>query len=678
MADLLFELGCEELPAISVRRAYEQLAERISARLTEAGIGFGEVASLGTPRRLIVGIRDIQEQQPDQSKSQRGPAIRAAYDESGQPTKALEGFCRGQGAELSELTNDGEYVWFEKLIKGQATAELLAEILPASVRDLTFDKTMRWGSSRMRFARPIRWMLASFAGNLVPFEIEGVASGLESRGHRFYHPETFEAKSLDALLAGLRDRKVEPCPVVREERIRTEAAKVASGTPQLKDELVDENVFLTEWPVAIEGEFPSDYLALPEPVLVTAMAKHERFFPVRDASGKLTNRFISIRNAGEDEAVRLGNQWVLNARFNDAEFFHNDDATKTMADFLEKTSRMAFQDKLGTVRQRADRLAELAAYLAQPTGLDPELARQAGLYAKADLSSGLVSEFASLQGIIGGAYAEREGMAPDLSQAVAGQYELATDSPTTSGDKLARILLLADQMDKLVGFVGIGHVPSGSSDPFGLRRAVTLIIQSCWSWPTATIDIREALRFAQKGYADQDIALSQTDLAPIEEIFTGRYPALMPEARYDLLDAAVTADAVLSPITVRDRLALLGLIASEPALVQAASRPFNILAAAEKKGTSIPEWDDKYKSVLTEPSENELLGTAQSTSANLGQPGETQAAFRALAPKIDAFFDSVMVMDEREAYRTARLALLGLVRQKFAVAGDLSKIVIEG
>lgn len=677
MAELLFELGCEELPAHSVRSASGQLAHQISERLTEAGVAHGEVISLGTPRRLIVAIREIPDRQPDQTKSQRGPSLKSAYGSDGNPTKALEGFCRGQGANVSELTNDGEYVWFEKTVQGRPMTEVLAEILPDSVRALTFDKTMRWGSSRMRFARPIRWMLASFGGSLIPFEIEGVQSGLESRGHRFYNPESFGATDLESLLSGLRARKVEPNPAIREEQIRTQATEVADGVPDLPDALVDENVFLTEWPEAIQGEFPEHYLELPEPILVTAMAKHQRFFPVRDEGGMITNRFIAIRNAGVADAVRAGNQWVLNARFNDARFFFADDATKSLSDFLERTSRMAFQDKLGTVRQRADRLSQLMDWLAEATGQNRDWARAAGLFAKADLSSGLVSEFASLQGVIGAHYADREEMPNEVVSAIGGHYDLPEHAPQTPGEFLALLLLVADQIDKLVGFVGVGHVPSGSSDPFGLRRAATYLIQSCWLCP-APIDLPGAIAASERGFAAQGIDLPQPTRPVIDEIFEGRYAVLLPDVRYDLLEAALTPDALLDPAVVKSRVEILPDLADDIRLVQAASRPFNILAAAEKKGISIPGWSPTAATLLVEPSEKGLIAAVDAAEPKLTERGDTVGALAALAGPIDSFFDAVMVMDERAEYRDARLALLGRVRRLFARCGDMSKIVVEG
>ncbi|RYG32274.1 glycine--tRNA ligase subunit beta, partial [bacterium] len=357
MPELLLEVGCEELPATFVRKAFLDLAARVGAELVGAGLRESAEATttLGTPRRLIVVFGNVSDRQSDREERLRGPSITAAYNPDGTPSKALEGYCRKQGVDPAEVENDGQYVWVTKRIAGRHAGEILIEALPRAIRGLSFEKSMRWGSSRMRFARPIRWILASFDGGAVNFEIEGVASGLESRGHRFYAPEPFSAPNAGKLMDELRARFVEPDPEERRKRILAGAPAVAEGIPDLPEALVDENVHLTEWPTAIRGEFPASFLELPEPVLVTAMAKHERMFPIRDAEGKLTNAFVFVRNSGEDDTVRRGAEWVLNARFNDARFFFDEDKKKTLDDFLAATETIVFQEKLGTVRKRADR-----------------------------------------------------------------------------------------------------------------------------------------------------------------------------------------------------------------------------------------------------------------------------------------------------------------------------------
>jgi glycyl-tRNA synthetase beta chain len=690
MPELLFELGCEELPASAVRRAYEQLRQEIVVRLGEAMVGHGGSDALGTPRRLIVRVEDVAERQPDLTKEMRGPALKAAFGPDGAPTPALLGFCRGQGVDPEHVRRDGDYVWVDKHVPGRPSGEVLAEVLPAAVRALVFDKTMRWGASRMRFARPIRWILAAFGGERVPFEIEGVESGLTSRGHRFNHPAPFEARTFAALVEGLRAREVEPDPAVRAERIRAGARRVASGEPDLSDALVEENVFLTEWPEALEGEFRAEFMELPEPVLVTAMAKHERFFPVRGPNGLLLNRFVSIRNGGVDEVVREGNAWVLNARFNDAKFFYDEDAKRSMDDFLAATERMTFQERLGSVRQRSERLGELAAFLAGSYGFDRagvEDARQAGLYAKADLSCGLVGELPALQGVIGAAYALRDGFSDPVAQAIGGQYDLARNLPLDQpGRQLGAIVLAADQIDKLAGYLGIGIAPSGSSDPFGLRRAVSLLVEVAWAWPGPRPGYLAAFHQAIALYGRQGIAIEEAT-ATLADQFLGRYEALLGhEVRHDVLAGAVGAGAnLLDPRQIRLRAECLALAATDSGFVQTATRPLNIVAAAEKKGIPFEKTDALREidhAVLGSP-EGETLAQAMVSAREKLEAGALAEsadrvieALRELENPINAFFEATMVMVDDFEQRTARLNLLSATCEMLLVAGDFTKLEV--
>lgn len=688
MPELLLEVGCEELPASFVRKAYTDLLAHLTSLLAEAGVLEGEGSALGTPRRLIVSFPNLKERQEDTTKEQRGPALKAAYDDAGNPSQALLGFCRSQGIDPSELRNDGTYVWATKSVEGRPTAELLAELLPKAIRSLSFEKSMRWGSARMRFARPIRWILASFNGKTVPFEIEGVASGANSRGHRFYDPVEFPATTLQGLIEGLRQHKVEPDPEIRRTAILQEAARVASGKPDLTDALVDENVFLTEWPSAVEGAFREEFESLPEPVLVTAMAKHERFFPVRDPVGKLTNRFVSIRNAGVDEDVRQGNEWVLNARFNDAKFFFDEDAQQNLDYFLEKTSGIVFQETLGNVRQRADRLAHLAEAIAKASGADESeasLARKAGLYAKADLSTGLVSELASLQGIIGGEYATREAFEEPVCWAIATQYDLGKNrTPDSPSARSAVRLVMADQLDKLAGYLGLGLVPSGSSDPYGLRRAATLLIEAAWSWPTKLPSFDSLLREAVAAYAEQGVSLDGSlVITASSELFGSRYEALMPEVRYDVLEAALgCAGGPLCPQCIRFAAGAMEIAERDTAFVQTATRPLNIVSAARKKGIAFSA--DAPISQADSPDAEALDAANREVEAALNQAAATWNAEEAvrqlkrLEAPINGFFDSTMVMVEDETVRAARLAVLERTSRHLLTVGDFSRIVQEG
>lgn len=686
MGEFVLELGCEELPASQVRHASQQLQENLTRLLQEAGLPATTAESYATPRRLILGLQGISHRQPDSEKTSRGPQAKAAFDPQGNPTKALEGFCRAQSVNTTDIQLLDDYVWVTKQVPGRPAPEVIAEALDTAIRSITFDKTMRWGHHKTRFARPVRWILAVYEGQTVPFEFEGVRAANLSRGHRFDAPETFIAKTLQSLLTGLRQRHVEPDPAVRETKIRTEAIAVADGLPDLPEHLVEENTFLTEWPTAHQGTFAREFLELPDPVLVTAMAKHERFFPVRDQEGRITNRFVSIRNSGEEAIVRAGNEWVLNARFNDARFFFEEDKNRTLDDFLAATSRMLFQEKLGNVRDRADRLASLAQSAAKQTGADPEAARLAGLYAKADLATGLVNELSSLQGTVGGIYARRplpgrpEGLPEFTAQAIAHQYDhlAAAENPASLA------LIFADQIDKLAGFLGLGLIPKGSSDPFALRRAVTVLLEAAWATPHPVPDIPALLQQAFDLYDQAKIKLApETAKNALVELLAGRYESLLAETRHDIL-AAVLAHRDLprlaNPRQVKTRLTATASLAQSPATIQTLTRPVNIAAAAAKKSEPLAQSLDPV--VLESPEGLILHDKTAETQARLdhafatNDPASLVETLTDLAPPINGFFETTMVMAENPATRAQRLAVAQRASVQIARLADLTQIVI--
>ncbi|HVT10763.1 MAG TPA: glycine--tRNA ligase subunit beta [Fimbriimonadaceae bacterium] len=695
MPELLLELGCEELPASFVEKAYTDLRVSLTELLRKAGVLNGEGAAYGTPRRLIVGFSDLDYRQEDTTKEQRGPALKAAYGEDGNPTPALLGFCRSQGVDPGYLRKDEQYVWVTKTIPGRNTSDLLAEIIPQAIRGLNFEKSMRWGSSRMRFARPIRWILAAFDGDAVDFEIEGVRAGLASHGHRFYAPEEFTARKLPDLLAELRKRFVEPDAEIRREKILLGAEKVADGKPALSEALVDENVFLTEWPTALQGQYRPEFQSLPEPVLVTAMAKHEKMFPVRDDSGKLTNNFVFVRNSGEDDSVRRGNEWVLNARFNDAKFFFDEDAKHSLDEFLDRTNGIVFQEKLGSVRQRADRLSRLAEAIAEATGADSierSFARQAALYCKADLATGLVSELASLQGIVGGEYAKREGLADPICWAIASHYDLSKNpKPDCEGARTAVRVTMADALDKLAGYLGCRMVPSGSSDPFGLRRAATTLIEAAWAWPGEMPSLWVLFQKALEGYAEQGIAVDGAAAGvDFTEVLASRYASLLPNARHDILSAALLeadSDAVSNPKAVVFRSQCLEKLADDVAFVQAATRPMNIVIAARKKGIEFGQDEPlrRLEHSALESAEGvelfELLSESEGPLAEAKRGQNVEEVLRllkGLEGPINRFFETTMVMDDQPEVRYARLTLMHACSLALLTAGDFTRLVIEG
>lgn len=674
MAELVFELGCEELPASQVPKVSKSLEQEIVSRLTAARLLPSSSTSLSTPRRLLVRVEGIPERQEDEVKKQRGPALAGAFAPDGSPTKALEGFLKGQGASLESIEKDGEYVWVTKTIPGRTSAELLAEILPEAVKALTFEKTMRWGSGRMRFSRPIRWILALLDGQVVPFSLEDIESGKSSKGHRFISPDFFEATSWQSLVDGLRQRSVEPDPEARRARILSQV-KESAPTAMLTDDLVDENVHLTEWPTVTVGAFKEDFLELPEPVLVTAMAKHEKMFPVAAANGGVTNQFVFVRNGGEEAKVKAGNAWVLNARFNDARFFFREDRKSDLHSFLEKTSGMVFVEKVGTVRQRADRLAALTQFLVP--GSDHAVA--AGLYAKADLSTGLVGELSSLQGVIGGDYAAREGFAPEVCSAIASQYSLSSALALEGDAKVLAVnLICADQIDRLAGCLGAGFIPTGSSDPYALRRAAGLLIEAGFKLD-GQVDWVPGLREAHRLYVDQGIELSSVE--KVETAFltllAQRYESQIEGLRYDAVQAALES-GVSQPKRVLFQAQVMHALRGHAELVQTLLRPANILAAAEKKGFSTEgsaERGTELADALAAASEASL-SHAEYAVASLDVEAAI-GALKSLEGPINAYFEGTMVMAEDEALRTSRLALVKQSAAPASLLGDIRKLVIE-
>lgn len=669
------EIGCEELPATSVERAFQSLKSGIAERLKEAKIEFVSNQSLGTPRRLIVSFEGVSERQPDENKEVRGPSLQAAYDEAGNPKPPLLGFCKSQGIAPEDVVARDGYIWASVTVKGRPTAEVLAEIVPDALKAIPFDKTLRWGTNRVRFGRPVRWILARLGSEPVPFEFAGVHSGGSSCGHRFLSPDPFEATGFDELLVKLRERQVEPDPAIRRQRIVEQSISSTGGRVQMEDDLLEENVYLTEWPMPLLGEFDPAFLDLPEAVLVTAMAKHERFFPVRTEQGQLLNQFVSVRNSGDEETVRKGNVWVLNARFNDAQFFLNEDSNFSLDQFLERTQRLVFQDGLGNVHQRSARLEKLAAFFALQLGASEEeqqLAAKAGKYAKADLSSGLVSELPALQGGIGSEYARRGGFELEVCEAIGSQYVL-DDFPLY--DKVSLALILADHTDKLAGNLGIGNAPSGSSDPVGLRRSAQVLVKIGAALPEFdNFPLKPGFNLALELYVLQGIDLSTEEaLSAFRKLISSRYEAtILAGARPDLIAAAVfeaEPDAPLDPSAVQLRYQYVSELALDTSLIQTLTRPLNILKAARQKNETIPE--DLRGEELVEPTEQALYAQVVAGASLLPLPRA-----RALKAPIDQFFDTVMVMDEDPKVRANRLALLAQVEAQIAELGDVTKVVL--
>ncbi len=702
MAELLLEIGTEELPAGVVESALVQLQSAVTQRLHEARIAFGEVETFGTPRRLILYIHDVAPSQTDMVREVRGPAANVAFDAQGNPTPAAIGFARKQGVGVSTLevvsTPQGEYVMAKVFERGKPTPEVASGIFPEAIRSLTFPKMMRWGSGNLRFCRPIRWILALYDGEVVPFELDGIHSGNRSRGHRFLAPEEFEVHTPAELFRQLDERYVQYDHRQRRENIREQADRLAQevGGHILWDEaLLDEVTHLVEYPTALLGRFDATFLSLPEPILITAMKKHQRFFAVTDAQGRLMPYFVAVRN-GNDYAldiVREGNERVLTARFNDAHFFYERDRQQTLDAFVAELRRIVFQEKLGSMADKAHRLVAMAGEMAPQAGVEASLAQRAATLCKADLATEVVMELPALQGIMGREYALLSGENGQIAQAIAEHY-----MPRFAGDALpesvlGRLLAVCDRVDTLVGYVGaLQIVPTGSGDPFGLRRSaqgVVQILATDANLPRLWAFVESAVR----AYAQQGVEVTEQGIHLLSQIFAQRIEALLEDEgiRYDVIQA-VLAEERVEPRAARSNAQMLNALPAErlTLVALAATRVRNILKASEAtKLVPTAMWQPPASwlqqvdaSLFQHEEERALYQTASRHEAQIAEAAarlQTEEVFsllEALTEPVNRFFDAVLVMAPEEALRRNRLLLLAGVDARYRYVGDFSRLVV--
>jgi len=726
MSNLVLEVGTEEMPAGAIESALEQLRAVVEKELQQARLGAERVEVFGTPRRLILRALGVPERQADQQREVRGPAKAVAFDAEGRPTGAAIGFARKQSVPVEALemvsTPQGDYVLARVTDVGRPAGEVLGDLLAEAVKGLFFPKMMRWGEGQaMRFVRPIRWILALLDDEIVPLEIAGVKSGRRSRGHRFLAPEEFEVPTADALLDRLRAAYVMYDPAERREAIRTQAdqlAREAGGSVPWDEALLDENTWLVEWPTALLGRFDPEYLDLPRPVLVTAMKKHQRFFPLEDAQGRLLPLFISIRSGGNAhlDLVREGNERVLTARFEDARHFYQHDRETPLEAMADNLGRLVFQETLGTLAEKWQRLELLVRALAEPMGMSAEersLAMRAARLCKADLVSEVVVELPALQGIMGREYALASGEDPRVADAIAEHYQPRSASDALPKTPLGRLLAVADRVDTLVGYVGLGILPSGSSDPFGLRRAAHGVVQILAREPAApslrATQIQAIHAYKQVNDIEFDVDQLCRDL---RGLFDQRMEALLEErgVRYDLIDAALSGGTacdtpVAATLARAETLQSLTQHADFVPTVQAAARVTNILRFAREKevngSTSQQAHDSPLASLtplllnsfeslaravnqtlLREEREHDLFDAAYQRIPEVARCAaqyDFETLYRTLGElnkPVNTFFDDVMVMVDDATLRRNRLALLTLVDALYKTLADFTKVVV--
>lgn len=708
--DLLFEIGVEELPSSYVPPALAELERGVRDGLTGLRLPSGAIETYATPRRLTVVAHGIPARQTDHEEEAMGPAVRAAYDEQGQPTRALLGFCQGRGVDVSTArrvqTPKGEYVAVTVKHVGRDAADVLPAMLAESAGRLTFPKTMRWtvGTEEARFARPVRWLVALLGDRVLAVEAFGITAGRTSQGHRFLARGAVEIQKPSDYLGVLEKAKVVADHRDREQRLRGQVDQLAAragGRVVADPELMEINDFLVEWPTAFAGRFDDRYLDLPREVIVTALREHQRFFAVEKADGALLPAFIAVRN-GDDRGlatVLKGNQDVLVARLDDARFYWDTDLKHTPAERVDALSSVVWMEGLGSLREKAARLEALGGWLAQRLAPGDEASvRRAALLCKTDLLGEMIGsgkEYASLEGVMGGHYARRAGESEAVAAAIAEHYR-----PRGGGDDLpvtdaGSLLSLADKLDHVAGaFVG-GKVPSGSEDPYGVRRAGNGVIRILIE-QNRHLDLRDASMEMTRTLFAADSDLPQAEIMKkLGEFWRGRVEVALDDRdiAYDTRDAALEAavrpdDAPrarpgwIDPADALARAQVLSAFRSdqrfEP-LVILFKRVANILAKATEK---LPDALDAAR--LTEPAEQELLAALEQARAATA-PLWQKRAYEEILPvllgmehAIHSFFDRVLVNAEDPAVRVNRLRLLAEIRELFLRGWDLSKVVVAG
>ncbi len=686
--DFLFELGTEELPPKSLFTLARALADGVTKGLGGAALAHGEVEWFATPRRLAVRVHALAERQPDQEIKRQGPAVANAFDAAGQPTKAAAGFAASCGVSVEELQQvdgpKGRVLMFVGTKKGEPTAALLPGIVKAALDALPIAKRMRWGAGENEFVRPVHWAVMLFGTTVVDGEILGVKTGKHSRGHRFHAPGPLAIASPAKYLEALEKAHVVANVVDRRERIRsgaTELAQSIGGHAVIEDALLDEVTALVEWPVPLLGRFDERYLQLPQEVPIATMQDHQRYFPVRDAQGKLRNEFIAVANleSRAPDKVRDGNERVIRPRLADAAFFWDSDRRERLDARRPTLKSVTFQAKLGSLHDKAERAGRLAVRIAESIGGDAELARRAAELSKCDLLTLMVGEFPELQGLMGKYYAQHDGEPPEVCAALEEQYW-----PRFAGDQIPQTrtgiaLALADKLDTLAGIFAIGQKPTGTRDPFGLRRAALGVLRTILE-RQLDLDLRQLIETA--------VAAQPVEKKPeiADEVWTYVVERLRSSYLEGETGRAVTTemfDAVLASRTqsVLDmdvRLHALERflkLSEAESLAAANKRIANILRKAPDEVTGAVD-----TSRLQDGPERQLfehvLSMERAVNPLFARREYAQALTQlaSLRDDVDRFFDSVMVMAEDADVRANRLGLLLRLRGLFLQFADLSRL----
>ena len=679
--DLLFEIGAEEIPAGFMPNILGQLKTLAETKLNDAHLPFESIATYGTPRRLALIVKGLADTSAEISERHKGPSASIAYDADGNPTKAAIGFARGKGLDVADLVVEDGYIYAETKTAGVPAKDIVTDMLPQLITGLNFPKSMHWGNLDAKFVRPVRWLVALLDEEVIPVEFATVKSGNVTRGHRFLGADEITIKNAASYVDTLKENFVMVDQDARRELISKQLHDIAASKNASivwDDDLLEEINYLVEWPTALCGGFEESYLALPDAAIITPMKDHQRYFPLVDQDGKLLPMFLTVRNGSDHsiEVVQAGNERVLRARLDDAKFFFNEDRKKPLIDRQDGLTKIVFQEGLGNLADKTERLLKLGRVFGEECGLHEDAAvvlERATELAKTDLTTGMVTEFTELQGVMGKEYALLDGESPEVAEAIFEQY-----LPRFAGDVLpqteaGKVLSIIDKVDNIVATFSRGLIPTGSQDPYALRRQtigiLNILLGSEWNISLRPI-FKASMELLNVPAEKQDELLGQ-----VEEFFTLRLKNIFldREVPHHVIDLLLSNNE----LSVADAEGLVNALLANRIdenveLVQAYTRMYNLVKDVEYTGVN--------SDLLKEDAEKALFEAASKASEESLAAWESNdyaavvAVPATLVPAINKFFEDVMVMDKDEAIKANRLQLVRLAYSVMAIIGDISAL----
>ena len=679
--DLLFEIGAEEIPAGFMPHILGQLKQLAETKLNDAHLPFESIATYGTPRRLALIVNGLADTSAEISERHKGPSASIAYDADGNATKAAIGFARGKGLDVADLVVEDGYIYAETKTAGVSAKDIVTDMLPQLITGLNFPKSMHWGNLDAKFVRPVRWLVALLDEEVIPVEFATVKSGNVTRGHRFLGADEITIKNAASYVDTLKENFVMVDQDARRELISKQLHDIAASKNASivwDDDLLEEINYLVEWPTALCGGFEESYLALPDAAIITPMKDHQRYFPLVDQNGKLLPMFLTVRNGSDHsiEVVQAGNERVLRARLDDAKFFFNEDRKKPLIDRQDGLTKIVFQEGLGNLADKTERLLKLGRVFGEECGLHEDAAvvlERATELAKTDLTTGMVTEFTELQGVMGKEYALLDGESEEVAEAIFEQY-----LPRFAGDVLpqteaGKVLSIIDKVDNIVATFSRGLIPTGSQDPYALRRQtigiLNILLGSEWNISLRPI-FKASMELLNVPTEKQDELLGQ-----VEEFFTLRLKNIFldREVPHHVIDLLLSNNE----LSVADAEGLVNALLANRIdenveLVQAYTRMYNLVKDVEYTGVN--------SDLLKEDAEKELFEAASKASEassaawEAGDYDAVVAVPATLVPAINKFFEDVMVMDKDEAIKANRLQLVRLAYSVMAIIGDISAL----